>query len=838
LPETIEETDDLNWRSAESSNSPVLRNSSMSLAGIWSTLRENRRLFLAVVGALLAACLLYCLIAPNVYEASARVALKGAPESVLATDRASASFASGQLQLETLANEFRSEQLSWKVITRLVLYRAPEFSRLFARRFPDFHPDNPGADARDYLLDEFQRRLTVQSIPHTLVLEIRFRSQDPVLSAAVVNALIDEYNKGETDARILATRNATSWLDDQLANLKKRMSRDDQQLADFQKKHGILDASDALAGPGPTEFEHTAALSEVDALGRELVSATTDRILREAEYRAAVSGDPELVLASDPKLQGSGSFAASLLQQLRARRSEVEQEQTQLRIEHGPNFPRVVEIRSQMQDLDLQIRAEDAKLVEHFRSAWKTALDREQLVRKSLNETTGAGLRLNEAELQFAAMRQESNASHEVYVKAMQQIEEAGLAAGSHSSALSVIDYARQPVRPVSPNLPVYMTITLFASLWVGLGAVLLRESIRSRSLQAPVVIACVISLGVVSHGQPPPTPNLSGLPTQVVRIPQSVEKKSVPNAKDAPAIWNNPQGTTWEGVPPGGSTQPAMPMAAPLGPGDLLAVTESHTPELRAVVRVSEAGMVTLTLAGEVHVAGMDERGAAHAIETALVDRGMLVHPQVTVLVTTYAGQDVSVLGEVTRPGVYSYTVHHRLLDLISAASGLSQNAGRLVTITHRDDPKTVIPVVLDPAGTDDSSSHNPELIAGDTVQVSRAGLVYVVGDVVRPGGFPVDPRTTTVAQALSLAWGPGQNAALTKAVLIREQPGGRTLTTINVKRLLRGLDPDIPVRDGDILFVPDSMAKNLWNRTMESVIQSAAGVSIYAGLVYSERF
>ena len=76
------------------------------------------------------------------------------------------------------------------------------------------------------------------------------------------------------------------------------------------------------------------------------------------------------------------------------------------------------------------------------------------------------------------------------------------------------------------------------------------------------------------------------------------------------------------------------------------------------------------------------------------LIDRGMLLHPQVTVLVTVYAGQDVSVLGEVARPGVYTYTVHHRLLDLISMASGLGANAGRLVTITHRDDPKTMQPV------------------------------------------------------------------------------------------------------------------------------------------------
>ncbi|MGB7264267.1 MAG: SLBB domain-containing protein, partial [Terracidiphilus sp.] len=206
---------------------------------------------------------------------------------------------------------------------------------------------------------------------------------------------------------------------------------------------------------------------------------------------------------------------------------------------------------------------------------------------------------------------------------------------------------------------------------------------------------------------------------------------------------------------------------------------------------------------------------------------------------VTAYAGQDVSVLGEVAHPGVYPFGYHHRLLDLISAASGLSPNAGRLVNIFHQADPETPHPVALDPNGTDTTLDHNPELSAGDTVQVSRAGLVYVVGDVIRPGGFPVDPvQGLTIVQALALAWGPSQNAAVGKAVLIREQKDGRTLVTLNLKRMLRGQDPDQPIQDRDIIFVPDSVARNLVNRTMESAIQSTIGVSIYSALVYSQRY
>jgi polysaccharide export outer membrane protein len=240
-----------------------------------------------------------------------------------------------------------------------------------------------------------------------------------------------------------------------------------------------------------------------------------------------------------------------------------------------------------------------------------------------------------------------------------------------------------------------------------------------------------------------------------------------------------------------------------------------------------------------EIQLGGMDEQAAARAIEASLVAKGMLLHPLVSVMVTAYAGQDVSVLGEVARPGVYPFTYHHRLLDLISAASGLSANAGRLVNVFHSNDPKTAHPVALDPSGTDTTADHNPELSPGDTVQVSRAGLVYVVGDVIRPGGFAVDPvQGLTVVQALSLAWGPSQNAASANAILIRDQKGGRTITTLNLKRMLHGQDPDQPIQDRDILYIPDSMAKNLWNRTLESAIQSTIGVTIYSALVYSTRY
>ena len=826
-------------------------------SGDWTSLRRLgavvwRRLQLVacVEGGLLVLCLLYCLIAPNQYEASARVALRTAPASALNLDAAgplaTASILSAPLQQETLANFLRSGQLAWKVIADLKLYQAPGFNGRFEQLFPGFNADAPTPEAQAYLLDRFARRLRVEAMPRSLVVEIRFRCRDAALSAAVVNDLIRLYGEQDSAARVQATTQQSDWLGGQLKDLKVRVDRDQQRLMAFQKEHGILSVPETMPNGQPGEEQHNSTLLEIDELGRQLVAAMTDRILREAEYRSASQGDPELVIAASPALQAEyGNFATALLQQIHARASELELEQAQLSTEHGSNFPRVVEIRRQLQDLETQRKLEDTKLVERFKSAWQTAADREQMVKKSLDERTGEGMRLNQAATQYVMLRQEASSSLELYLRVQAKVAEAGLAAGVESSNISVVDAARQPVKPVAPDLPLYLAITFFAGLWLAVGGALLMESMSSQAGQAAnqagrvgVLLLAAILAGGLAHGQAP-TPALDGLPTGVARIPFTEDTKTVPNPRDSPTVWNGPLAPGQAGAGQQAGTQAAAPMAAPIGPGDFLDISESHTPEFHSAVRVSPAGTVTLPMVNEVAVGGLDELGAARAIEKALLAKGMLLHPQVSVLVTGYAGQDVSVLGEVTRPGVYPYTLHHRLLDLISAAQGLSPNAGRLVNVFHRSDPKTPHPVVLDPSGTDTAADHNPELSPGDTVQVSQAGLVYVIGDVVRPGGFPVDPaQGLTVVQALSLAWGPSLNAAQGRALLIREQKGGRTLTTLNLGRMIHGKDPDQPIHDRDILFVPDSMAKNMWNRTLEAAIQSAVGVTIYSALVYSQRY
>lgn len=814
-----------------------------SLRSVFAVLTRRWRIAVATLGALMLACLLYCLIAPQEFEGKTRIALRGAQGSPLGLDGAARSPATSEtatmVQSETVAGVLRSDRLAWQVILEKKLYADPAFMGRFAERYPQFQPNAPNPDAQNYLLERFQARLHVETQPRSLLIEIRFRTRDPRLSAAVVNDLIGVYGADQAEQHRQATAQAARALRTQLDQLRAQVDENGRRLAAYERKHGILVAPAGLSNSGPGLADHLSSVLEVDELGKELAAASSERLLREAEYRAAAQGDPEVVLAFDPRASGAGNDFANSFRMLHARRSDLEQELAQLGIERGPNFPRVIEVRQQLEDVDRQIDAKKATLREQLHDAWASAVERERLVRRALRERTGEGQKESEAAMAYEGMRQEAEATHDLYVRVESKVEEAGLVAGAHGSDIWVVDEARVPAKPVAPDLKLYMAITLFVGVWIAGALAFVVDWICTRRMRAMLTFLLLLSGPFLFHAYAQaPIPSTSGLPTGVARIPQTDDNKSAPDVKNAPPTWNG-AGAGSAGVLAGTADPLPNSTVAPIEAGDLLEIGEFHTPEFRSVLHVSPAGTVKLPLIDEVSVEGMSELEAARAIATALVSRGILNHPQVSVLIRAAVGQDVSVLGEVGRPGVYPYTVHHRLFDFLSAASGLSPAAGGIVNIYHRGEPNTPHSVHFDANGLQAGADSNPDIAPGDTVQVTRAGLVYVVGDVIRPGGFIVDPsQEFTVLKAISLAWGPSQNAAVSKALLIREQDGGRTVTSLNLKRMLRGQDPDQPIHARDILFVPDSTAKNLFNRSVESAIQSAAGVGIYSGLVYSQRY
>jgi polysaccharide export outer membrane protein len=185
--------------------------------------------------------------------------------------------------------------------------------------------------------------------------------------------------------------------------------------------------------------------------------------------------------------------------------------------------------------------------------------------------------------------------------------------------------------------------------------------------------------------------------------------------------------------------------------------------------------------------------------------------------------------MGEVEKPGVYPAMSSRRLFDLVSLAGGFTVKAGKQVSITHRDLPTEPESVLLtsDPAKSMES---NVVVYPGDTIVVSRAGIIYVVGDVGRPGGFVIENgEKMTVLQAIAMAQGVNRTAAMGAARLIRRSSGKPEEIKIQLKGIMSAKATDVEMMPEDILFVPGSAAKNAMRRGMESALQIATSVAIY---------
>lgn len=286
----------------------------------------------------------------------------------------------------------------------------------------------------------------------------------------------------------------------------------------------------------------------------------------------------------------------------------------------------------------------------------------------------------------------------------------------------------------------------------------------------------------------------------------------------------------------------PSKPAAAPpvtdqalstrtlrIGPGDELDVGVYNVPELTQHTRVTGSGEIYLPLIGYVRVGGLTVPEAQAAIEKQLADGNYVKTPHVSIYVKEFSSETISIAGEVQKAGAYPAMQAHRLLDLIQAAGGLSPRAGRKVTIVHRDQPQALQTVVLSEDAVE-TAQNNIDLLPGDTVVVSRAGIVYVIGEVNRPGGFVIDEKQgmTVFRAVVMMANGPTNAASLKGARMIRLLPDGSLLQTpVPLKELLQAKVADVPLHADDVVWIPSSKRKAMLSPS--SLVNALSQAVIY---------
>jgi len=261
---------------------------------------------------------------------------------------------------------------------------------------------------------------------------------------------------------------------------------------------------------------------------------------------------------------------------------------------------------------------------------------------------------------------------------------------------------------------------------------------------------------------------------------------------------------------------------------------------------RVDPNGFIDLPLAGRLQVAGLPVEQLRNLLAARLAK--FIDSPQITINVLEYRSEPVSILGEVTSPGVHQLQGPKRLIDVISAAGGLKPDAGPRLTITrqlkagvlplpgaHPDSSGqfTIADVSLEKITSGQNPQENIEVRANDVLSVPRASLVYVVGEVKKAGGVSLTSQESiSLIRAVSLAEGLTHDAAPKKARILRASSEGLSEsagTPVDLAEILSGKAPDLQLRANDVLFIPNNVPASAMKRAAEAAVQIATGVVIF---------
>lgn len=298
------------------------------------------------------------------------------------------------------------------------------------------------------------------------------------------------------------------------------------------------------------------------------------------------------------------------------------------------------------------------------------------------------------------------------------------------------------------------------------------------------------------------------------------------------------PAASSSEAIEP--ATTPATPAVIPatgqlhyiISPGDVLDISVFGAPDLSQRAVVNSTGNVYMPLINNVHIAGMHVEDAQGTLEQAYLTNGILKSPHVSIVITSYSS-GVVLMGEVVRPGIYPIVGAGKLFDVFAEAGGTSPGAGQVVTITHKGGTESqTVMLSSDPIK---SLAADVPVQQGDTIIVSKAGVVYVVGEVNSPSGFLMDEKDQyTVMKVVAMAHGTTKVAKTSKARIVRRTPDGEKEILIPLDKILISKAPDVPMQSNDILFVPTNKGKIAATRATDVAIGLAAGV----GYIMAERY
>ena len=467
----------------------------ITLSDLVRVLRRRRQIIITSVIVVFLLGLSYCALKTRRYEAVADLAINPEGSDALDMGDITASLGGGGLgfdeKLETQVRILKSDSLAWAVISTLRLDKQPTFAgqRTLVFFGPNRVHDLPqqieqtGPERRNELLARFSKALTVQTITRTQAVEITFRNADPNLAREIVNHLVSAYTQRTFMTRYNDTMKASDWLSGQLVQLKSAVEESQSRLSKLQKTTGIFgsDENDNLV------------LSRLNDLSKELTDAEADRIVKEAKYRVALSGNPELLGTIVPD---------SVLPVLRGQQADLKSQLAQANSEYGPHYPKVIQLENQLAEVEKSLETEIQDIQERFRTDYEVSAGAEKQLHAAFDGQKQQAYDMSEALDQYGILKRDVESGSDLYEDLLKKLKEAGVVASLKAATVDVIDPARLPTKPVEPNTSLVLALSILFGLGTGIASTFAAESLDNL-IQSPEEVETLTGVplfGMIPH--------------------------------------------------------------------------------------------------------------------------------------------------------------------------------------------------------------------------------------------------------------------------------------------------------------------------------------------------
>jgi polysaccharide biosynthesis transport protein len=358
--------------------------------------------------------------------------------------------------IETQSKILTSETLALQTIRNGGLTARPEYS-LSTGPSDAVAIGSLANQKRPPELGEFLGSLSVKRVPNSRLMDVSFESTDPQLAARIVNAHISTYIEQNFRSKYEATTQASTWLADQLGELKIKVQRSEDARIAYERQNQIWTLDDK-------QNITTQRLADVN---KELTEAQSERMRKESLYEFAKSGNLDAV----PQVQNNAGLTDLIKKQ-----SDTTAQYNDALAQYGPNFPKVQRLQAQLKDLDESMEKEKKKIVDVLESDYREARQREAMLTQALDQQKAETNQMAEKLVEYNILKREAEANKTLYEGLMTKLKETAISQGLRSSNIRVVDPAMIPSTPARPAKTRNVTLAFLVGLVGGIGLALMRE--------------------------------------------------------------------------------------------------------------------------------------------------------------------------------------------------------------------------------------------------------------------------------------------------------------------------------------------------------------------------